>query len=113
MGSEFQIPGRVPDRIDRQAVSRYWHERFSTESYYDSGDHFEDFEPAYLAGHEARVRDFGLAYEQVEAELERRWAQERGDSKLSWAQARHAARRGWEEATGADPLLEPGKPRGK
>ncbi|WP_305806241.1 hypothetical protein [Stenotrophomonas sp. YIM B06876] len=99
MGSEFQIPGRVPERIDREAVSRYWHERFSTESYYTSGDRFEDFEPAYLAGHEARVRDFNRAYEQVEAELEARWQQQHAaSSPLGWAKARLAVRRAWDEA---------------
>lgn len=97
MGSEFQIPGRTPDRIDREAVSEYWHERFFTESYYTVGDRFEHFEPAYLAGHEARIRDFNLAYEQVEEELRSRWQQD-SHSSLSWARARLAIRRAWEAA---------------
>ncbi len=46
------------------------------------------------------------AYEQVEAELESRWASERGRSRLEWAQARNAVRRGWEDAQQADPLLK-------
>ncbi len=97
MGSEFQIPGRSPDRIDREAVSQYWHERFFTESYYAAGDRFEHFEPAYLAGHEARIRDFNLAYEQVEEELRARW-QQNGHNALGWARARLAMRRAWEAA---------------
>ncbi len=46
------------------------------------------------------------AYEQVEAELESRWASERGRSRLEWAQARGAVRRGWEDAQLADPRLK-------
>lgn len=45
------------------------------------------------------------AYEQVEAELESRWANERGHSRLEWTQARNAVRRGWEDAQLADPRL--------
>jgi hypothetical protein len=48
----------------------------------------------------------------VEAELESRWASERGKSRLEWAQARNAVRRGWEEAVNLDQRLDRGVPRG-
>lgn len=106
--SSYQIPGRTPDAGDRAAVSRYWRERFSDEPYYGDGERFEDYEPAYLAGHTARVRDFNRAYEQVEAELHRDWDAQRGACSLAWSKARHAVRRAWDQAA----QIERGVPRG-
>lgn len=100
MSTDYQIPGRVPeDGVARQAVSDYWRERFPSEPYYDQSQFFDDYEPAYQLGHRSRADDIIQAYEQVEAELQGRWAQERGNSKLSWEQARTAVRRGWDEST--------------
>jgi len=98
MNVTYQIPGRAPDEDDRTAVSRYWRDRFPEEPYYAEGEHYEDYEPAYLAGHEARVRDFERAYEQVEAELRQRWETDKGSGTLAWSKARHAVRRAWEHA---------------
>ncbi len=98
MNTPYQIPGRAPEDTDRDTVSRYWRDRFTEEPYYAEGALFEDYEPAYLAGHEARLRNFAQAYEQVEAELHRDWDANRGDKSLAWSQARHAVRRAWENA---------------
>ncbi|ARZ72990.1 hypothetical protein ACWWU7_09885 [Stenotrophomonas sp. SM006] len=107
--TEYQIPGRVPDdSTPRDAVSNYWRERYTAEPYYDDQLFFEDYEPAYRIGHAARAQDMIRAYEQVEAELESRWASERGRSRLEWAQARSAVRRGWEEAQQVEPRLARG-----
>jgi len=100
--TEYQIPGRVPDdSTPRDAISNYWRERYTDDQLF-----FEDYEPAYRIGHAARAQDIIRAYEQVEAELESRWANERGRSRLDWAQARNAVRRGWEDAQLADPQLK-------
>jgi hypothetical protein len=114
MSPDYQIPGRVPeDGVPRQAVSDYWRERFSAEPYYDQSQFFDDYEPAYQLGHYSRADDIIRAYEEVEAELETRWAQERGKSKLTWAQARNAVRRGWDESTALRQAhLDKGVPRG-
>lgn len=97
MNVTYQIPGRQPE-VDRDEVSRYWRDRFPEEPYYSEGEHYEDYEPAYLAGHAARVEDFSRAYEQVEAELRQRWEAEKGRESLSWSKARLAVRRAWERA---------------
>jgi hypothetical protein len=94
----YQIPGRAPEENERDAVSRYWREQFPEEPYYAEGEHYEDYEPAFLAGHEARVRNFEQAYEQVEAELRQRWEADKGSDSLAWSKARHAVRRAWERA---------------
>ncbi|WP_329811088.1 hypothetical protein [Stenotrophomonas sp. SMYL8] len=113
MSPEYQIPGRVPDdSTPRDAVSNYWRERYTAEPYYDDQLFFEDYEPAYRIGHAARAQDMIRAYEDMEAELESRWASERGRSQLEWAQARSAVRRGWEEAVNLDQRLDKGVPRG-
>ncbi|MBK0027997.1 hypothetical protein IAE57_17695 [Stenotrophomonas sp. S48] len=108
---DYQIPGRVPDdSTPRQAVFDYWRDRYTAEPYYDDSLLFDDYEPAYRIGHAARVHETRAdaiirAYEQVEAELQGRWAAERGSSRLEWEQARAAVRRGWDEAHVADPRL--------
>jgi len=119
MSPDYQIPGRVPeDGVPREAVSDYWRERFSAEPYYDSEQTFEDYEPAYYLGHSARLGgtradEIIQAYEQVETELESRWAREQATSKLTWAQARNAVRRGWDESTALHQAhLDKGVPRG-
>jgi len=94
----YQIPGRVPDEGERDEVSRYWRGRFPEEPYFVEGEHYEEYEPAYLAGHEARVRDYARAYEQVEAEVRQRWEADKGRQSLPWSKARHAVRRAWEHA---------------
>jgi len=100
MSTDYQIPGRVPnDGVQRTAVSTFWRERFTAEPYYTEGDRFEDFESAYYAGHEARVREYTRAYEEVEAELQQRWEHDHRDKPgLGWDRARHAIRRAWDEA---------------
>jgi hypothetical protein len=119
MSPDYQIPGRVPeDGIPRQAVSDYWRERFTAEPYYDSSLQFDDYEPAYYLGYSSRLNrtradDMIDAYEQVEAELESRWAREQPNSRLSWEQARTAVRRGWDESTALHLAhLDKGVPRG-
>lgn len=87
--TEYQIPGRVPDdSTPRDAVSNYWRERYTAEPYYDDQLFFEDYEPAYRIGHAARAQDMIRAYEQVEAELESRWASE--PAAAGWNGRRHA-----------------------
>ncbi|AOD16249.1 hypothetical protein VB151_00990 [Xanthomonas fragariae] len=98
MSVPYQIPGRAPDESRNQNVSNYWRERFTEEPYYTDGDRYEDYEPAYLAGHEARMREVALAYDQIEADLHKDWETNRGSSSLSWSKARHAVRRAWENA---------------
>jgi len=107
--TEYQIPGRVPDdSTPRDAISNYWRERYTSEPYYDDQLFFDDYEPAYRIGHAARAQDMIRAYEEVERELESRWASERGRSRLDWAQARNAVRRGWEQAQQVEPRLARG-----
>lgn len=106
MSPEYQIPGRVPeDGVPREAVTDYWRERYPSEPYYDAALPFDDFEPAYRLGHQTRAQDIARAYDEVERELETRWAAERGQSRLDWLQARHAVKRGWEDALQADPRV--------
>ena len=113
MSPNYQIPGRVPeDGVQRQAVSTYWRERFTREPYYDNGQFFEDYEPAYQIGHAARAQDMIRAYEEVERELESHWDADHGKSRLNWQQARTAVRRGWEEAMNLDPHLNRNAPSG-
>ncbi len=101
MGITYQIPGQVPNDGDDTRLSGYWRERFTAEPYYAEGDNFEDFEPAYRAGYQARVRDIARAYDEVEGELQAQWEADRkaGKAKLEWERAKHAVRRAWDEAT--------------
>ncbi|MCD7097764.1 hypothetical protein [Stenotrophomonas sp. MMGLT7] len=100
MSVPYQIPGRVPNDDDATQASVYWRRHFDGKPYYDEGELFEDYEPAYRAGHNARLREFGRAYEEVESELQREWetAHPQGRSRTTWEKARHAVRSAWELA---------------
>ncbi|WP_349984749.1 hypothetical protein ABRP17_010195 [Stenotrophomonas sp. WHRI 8082] len=113
MSPDYQIPGRVPDDgVQRDTFSTYWRERYPSEPYFDANSAFDEYEPAYRLGHQSRAQDVIRAYEEVERELETRWAAERGESRLEWLQARHAVKRGWEDALLADPRLGKDPKRG-
>ena len=86
----------IAGRIDPAAEEAYWRASFKSEPYYERGYTYEDYYPAYRTGWEGRVRYEGRRFEQVERDLERDYARNRGRSELGWDKNRHAARAAWE-----------------
>jgi hypothetical protein len=88
---------RTAARMYRPYAADYWNRRFSREPYFEQGDRFEDFEPAYRFGHslQGKIDDFDLRV----MECEKLWEEAKMESKLAWARAKHAARAAWRQAS--------------
>ena len=65
------------------------------EPYYEKGVSYEQYAPAYRTGYEGRAKYAGRTFEDVERDLEKNYAQAKGDSSLRWDQARPAAHAAW------------------
>lgn len=107
------IGKRVAHVQDAQFEDLYWRERFKTCAYVSADATFEDYQPAYRYGFEARLRHEGRRFEEIEAELQKGWEDARGSSRLSWEQARPAVMDEWDRmdqalaATAPSPNSEP------
>ncbi len=86
------------DRADRthqtyRSSDSYFSESFDKADYRDQDSGFEDYQPAYRYGVQARTmyadRDWD---ESLESELSRDWGSRRGNSKLDWDRAKAAVR---------------------
>ena len=86
----------IAKMIDPAAEEAYWRANFKRETYYERGYTYDDYHPAYRTGWEGRARYEGRSFEQVERDLERDYARNRGTSELGWNKNRHAARAAWE-----------------
>ncbi|WAC64752.1 hypothetical protein OVA13_08380 [Pseudoxanthomonas sp. SL93] len=63
--------------------------------YYTEGREWDDYRPAYKYGYDTYGDYRGQKFEDVEGELERKWATTRDSSRLDWPQAKGAVRDGW------------------
>jgi len=82
----------------------YWRERYSSESYFQSGYGYDDYGPAYEYGWASRLGYPG-GFDSVEPLLATAWNERRGTSNLSWDQARPASRAAWERIDDSGPEL--------
>lgn len=82
-----------------QNEGQYWREHYTSEPYYETGDSYEHYEPAYRLGYEGYLkhRNTGRTYDEVEADLRRDYEREHG-SPLAWEKAKHAVRKAWHRA---------------
>jgi hypothetical protein len=92
--SGYQVPGRAP--VEPFPDSGYWNQQFSREPYFLEGDSYDDFDPAYRLGYNARRQHPETGFDTLEAQLQREWDTSKGPSRLDWNRARHAALRAWE-----------------
>lgn len=78
--------------------NEYWKGQYKTQDYYRAGLGYEHYSPAYQTGYTARGEFADRQFEDVEGELERRYAAGRGDSSLGWNEARPAVKAAWSRA---------------
>lgn len=84
------------EAIDPTVEEAYWREHYTSEPYYASGATFDDYAPAYRTGYEGRAAVPGVrTFEEVERDLERKYNESKGTSRLRWDQARPAAHAAW------------------
>lgn len=77
----------------------HWRQQLRSEPYYEDGESYADYEPAYKVGREGRSRFTSLRFEEVERDLEQDYVNGDGRFGLPWEKARHAARAAWDHAT--------------
>ena len=83
------------EAIDPTAEDAYWRENYTSEPYHESGATFDDYAPAYRAGYEGRAVAGVRTFEEVERDLELKYNESKGSSRLRWDQARPAAHAAW------------------
>lgn len=81
----------------------HWKQQFEKEPYYESGNTFADYDPAYRVGAEGRSRYAGQQFDQIEPDLKREWEKSKGVARISWDKAKLAARAAWDRVERAMP----------
>ena len=77
----------------------YWREHYQHANYYQSDRDLEyarDYAPAYRLGYDHHPQDEHQDFSAVETELEAKWQQFKGESRLSWQEAKLAAQDAWQ-----------------
>jgi hypothetical protein len=85
----------IASSLEQAHDADYWRENYTRRPYFQAGDSFDDFGPAYEYGTSWRERHAGRSFDDVEPELATQWERARGSSRLGWDRARHAARDAW------------------
>lgn len=78
------------------AEARHFRLNFASRPYAQRDAWFEDFEPAYRLGCDARHRFEGLTFEEVEPQLEAEWYSTQPSMALTWQQVSGAVRDAWD-----------------
>jgi hypothetical protein len=87
---------KVGHTQDARFEDSYWNARFHTRPYVVADTTFEDYQPAYRYGFEARLAHEGRRFDDIEPELRDGWEKARGESRLTWGEARPAVRDEWD-----------------
>jgi hypothetical protein len=84
----------------------FWRDHYSSRPY-ASGRRYEDLQPAYRFGWEARTRYEDRNWNEVEGDLERDWIARSGSKGLAWNDARQAVRDAWDRIEARYRFLHP------
>jgi hypothetical protein len=74
----------------------FWRKEYKDRPYFVADTPYEQYGPAFQFGWESCLSHKGKTFKDVEAQLERDWERQRGQSKLSWDHARNAVRDAWQ-----------------
>ena len=81
----------------------YFRENFRSRPYVVAGKPYEEYQPAYRYGIDARERYQNRTWDQVEADIERGWDKAKGVSKMAWQEAKAAVKDAWHHVERAMP----------
>lgn len=93
----------IAEAVNPTDYTEHFQREYRNAPYYNQELGWEDYGPAFGYGYETHGRYRGRAFDEVEPELERGWADTRGGSRLAWNEARAAVRDGWEHIEHARP----------
>jgi hypothetical protein len=84
---------QIQNKLDPKLEEVYWQENYMNRPYYNQGDKYETYLPAYRFGWEAASRrDYGAkSFEELEPELKQRWGTEHANSG-NWDSVRDIVR---------------------
>jgi hypothetical protein len=87
----------VAESVNPTAEDAYWRENHLKQPYYDKNYTYEDYQGAYRTGYEgySRHAKTGKKFDDIEADLQRDYEKNRGQSRLEWERAREASRSAW------------------
>jgi hypothetical protein len=91
----------IAEQLDPTAEEAYWRDEYPRREYFSEDVGFEEIQPAYRYGWEARSLNRDRTWDEVEPDLERNWGRNPAASKLRWPQARPATRDAWNKVGGA------------
>jgi hypothetical protein len=83
----------ISESVNPTEEDAFWRDHYSTRPY-AAGSKYEDLQPAYRYGWEARTRHENRNWNDVETDLGREW-NERHGSKMTWDNARNATQDAW------------------
>lgn len=89
------------ETVDAAKEEAYWREHYRAEPYYQEGDDYAKYGPAYRTGYLGRGRYINKSFEEAEAGLQSDYDSHKGDSTMTWEHGKHAARSAWDRV-GAD-----------
>jgi hypothetical protein len=86
--------------LDEVAEGDYWRQNFERRPYFEPGRSSEYYEPGLRFGWQsaAGLGKDAAEFEDVETELESRWAYELASGEKNWEDVREAVRDGWNRA---------------
>jgi hypothetical protein len=85
----------IAEAVNPTEYTTHFKQNYNTAPYYQSGREWNDYAPAYKYGYDTYGEYRGRDFDSVENDLERKWAETRGESRLAWNEAREAVRDGW------------------
>lgn len=97
----------VAEKVNPTVERDYWRENYRNEPYYREGRTFEDYEGAYRTGYEGYERYGDRTWDEVKADMQRDYEQNRGTSELTWDEASPATRAAWERLGRSPRATEP------
>lgn len=102
----------VAEGMDPSVEDAHWKSNFSKQDYVADHSPYTMYETAYRTGYEGHAKYPGKTFDEVESELERDYANARGDESLSWEKAKPAIRDAWNRGESNTGVIVAGdKPR--
>jgi hypothetical protein len=90
----------VAESIDPTVEDNYWRANYAHRPYYDGSKSYDEYQPAYKYGWEARAKNAHRSFDEAEAALKRNWDSAKERSTLSWEKAKPATRDAWDRIGG-------------
>lgn len=94
---------KTPAPIDEVREQDYWKNQYNKEGYYEAGQTYDQYDPAYRTGYQGRHRYAGRTYDQAEGDLKNDYERARGETHLGWEKAKHAIKAAWHRLEDAMP----------